>query len=163
MPGSRKASTTPTTVDQARAIADQVVREREAGREIDIDVLCVITGFPRAKIFDAGGEWCYIPSGRSRRTHRADAVPVPYFSTDASDCAKVKAWLIRDQRLGLDIRFAFNRWRVSVFGFAKPCDRQTWAYGDTEELALARVALLVEKINGGLTIVGSEVQERRSE
>ncbi len=54
----------------------------EPGAELDRLFLCKIEGFPRGKAFLTEYGWYYIPSGKPRRTHMIDAVPVPRYSTD---------------------------------------------------------------------------------
>ena len=53
-----------------------------AGRELDAEVATKLFGL---KPFEIDGYWQYIPSGKPRRTHMIDAVPLPAFSTDIRD------------------------------------------------------------------------------
>lgn len=63
----------------------------QPGPELDVLVLERVFGFPVRKTFPM--EWStdlhYIPSGKPKRTHMIDAVPVPRFSRD--DCVALLA------------------------------------------------------------------------
>lgn len=71
-------------------------------RDLDLQVLETVFKFPRKKVFlsswdgedgldiESGGDYYYIPSGKPRKTHKIDAVPVPSFSGRA-------AWLVVEQ------------------------------------------------------------------
>ncbi len=114
----------------------------EPGPELDVLFLEKIEGFPQGKAFLTEYGWYYIPSGKPRRTHMIDAVPVPRYSTDDSIALAALERFCNKRGIWWEMQRAPHRYAVRLIGEGMPIYAQT-----ATTLAHAVVLAMLEASN----------------
>jgi hypothetical protein len=125
---------------------NEAIDTMEAGRDLDVLILCKVLGFRERQVFyqepACGPEWpMFIPSGKPRRTHMLNAVPVPRFSTNTAAALE----LLETWPDLVELRRLYGRWRCAL-GEVKPmrgsAGRLWQTDAETLSLAICRCVLL---------------------